>query len=189
MSRAPVVSDPPLSASETSGIVPSPLGDAEAAGLFTRLTYLTAFRLVIVTTLLAATTWVAFRPGNDYGGTVFAALYGLVTFVYVVSLGYLWLLKRRQQLQSLAYAQVVGDLLVATFLVYVTGGVDSLFTLMYPLAIVNASVLLNRNGAVVAALGSAFMFGGLSWALAYRWILPAAPLTWSSTHPPTRSSR
>jgi two-component system sensor histidine kinase PilS (NtrC family) len=145
------------------------------AGLFTRLTYLSAFRLATVTALLGATTWLALRMDETFTGPVVALLYTIVAFVYAASLGYLWLLRRRRLLQPLAYAQIAGDLLVATFLVYVTGGVDSLFTLMYPLAIVNASVLLNRNGAIVAALGSALSFAGLSWMLSRGFLSPAAP--------------
>ncbi len=179
--------DPRQRVSEASGISAPPgvVDDPDATGLFTRLTYLTAFRLVIVTALLGATAWVSLRPSVDYAWKIFVLLYGLIAFVYAASLGYLWLLRRRQQLQPLAYAQVVGDLLVATFLVYVTGGADSLFTFMYLLAIVNAAILLNRTGAIVAALGSAVMFAGLTWALAHNQIVPASPLF--EQHPIERS--
>jgi two-component system sensor histidine kinase PilS (NtrC family) len=154
----------------------APSAEAEASGLYNRLTYLTAIRLVLVTALLGGTAWQSLRAGEPVNNwTLTVLLYGLVAFVYAVSLGYLWLLRRRRQLQPLAYAEVAGDLLVATFLVYLTGGYDSLFTLMFPLAIVNAAILLNRPGAVVAAAGSVVMFVGLSVALTQNRILPASP--------------
>lgn len=144
-------------------------------GLFTRLMYLTAFRLVIVTALLGATSWFTLRPGQSLGTVTERLLYTLIAFIYVVSLIYLWILRKRRQLPSLAAAQVIGDVLVATYLVYLTGGADSLFTLMYPLAIVNASVLLFRPGAVLAAVGSSVIFAALTAAFAHGWVDPVAP--------------
>ena len=105
-------------------------GRAESGALFRRLVYLTAFRLLIVTALLGATVWVTLRPGDELDAPLSYLLYGLIAFVYGASLGYLWLLRRRRSLQGLAYAQVVGDICLAAFLVYLTGGADSLFTLM-----------------------------------------------------------
>lgn len=160
-----------------SGISAAPgagAGRTSDAALYTRLTYLTAFRLVIVTALLGATIYVTLRPDDDLGGPLAVLLYGLVTFVYAVSLGYLWVLRARRQLGSLAYAQVAGDVLVATFLVYLTGGADSLFVLMYPLAIVNASVLLHRAGAITAAASSAVLFAILTFVLDRELVGPAA---------------
>lgn len=152
-----------------AGIAPTP------DGLFVRLTYLTAFRLVTVTSLLGATAWFTLRPGEGLGALPERLLYSLITFVYVGSLVFLWLLRRRHQLRSVAAAQVVGDILVATYLVYLTGGADSLFTLMYPLAIVNASVVLFRQGAIMAAVGSALIFAALTAAFAHGLIEPAGP--------------
>lgn len=157
--------------------VPPPAREPAAAEvrLYRRLTYLTAFRIVIISALLGATTWVSVKPDEELGGPLSALLYGVSSFVYAASLAYLWLLRRRRQLKALAYAQVAGDLLVATFLVYLTGGADSIFTLMYPLAIVNASVLLDRGGALVSAVGGAIVFGVLALSLEAGLVPPAAP--------------
>ena len=46
------------------------------SGLFKRLTYLTAFRLVIVTALLGATTWVSLKPVDEFAFPVSALLFG-----------------------------------------------------------------------------------------------------------------
>ena len=156
--------------------MPPPLSeDAGERALHRRLTYLTALRLVIVTALLGATTWVTLRPTQELGPALDALLYGLVVFIYAASIGYLWLLKNRRRLQALAYAQVAGDLLVATFLVYLTGGAESIFALMYPLAIVNASILLSRSGALIAGVGGALLFALLAFALAAGAVPPPAP--------------
>lgn len=158
---------------ESFGVNAAPFEPDES--LHRRLTILTAARLAIVTALLGATAWVSVKPDESLGGPLSALLYGLIGFVYSASLAYLWWLRRRRRLQSLAIAQVVGDLALATFLVYLTGGADSLFTLLYPLAVVNASILLSRGGAVGSAVGGALMFGGLVVALDAGTIEPAAP--------------
>lgn len=149
-------------------------GSDGSGPLFRRLVYLTAFRLLIVTALLGATIWVTLRPGDELDGATALLLYGLIAFVYGASLGYLWLLRVRKSLQAVAYAQVAGDILLASFLVYLTGGADSLFTLLYPLSIVNASILLHRRGAVVAAMAAALTFAALVMLLDQDLLPPAA---------------
>lgn len=147
----------------------------ESGGLYRRLIWLTALRLVFGTALLGATTHLSLRPGSSLDGPAQALLYTIITFLYAASLGYLALLRKRVQLRSLAYAQVAGDLLAATFLVYVTGGADSLFTLLYPLAILNGSIVLQRQGAIAGAAGALALFVGLTLALDQGWVPPAAP--------------
>jgi len=144
-------------------------------GLFARLTWLTAIRLVVVTALLGMTAWVSLRSPDEFEARMQALLFGIAGFVYAVSVGYLFVLRGRRQLAWLAQAQVAGDMIMATYLVYITGGADSVFTLMYPLAIVNAAVLLRRTGAVLAAAGAAVAFAGLSLAMQRGWVPPAAP--------------
>lgn len=149
-------------------------GETGSGSLLSRLVYLTAFRLLLVTALLGATLWVTLRPGDELDGPTALLLYGTIAFVYGASLGYLWLLRLRRRLQAVAYAQVAGDICLATFLVYLTGGADSLFTLMYPLAIVNASIILHRRGAVVAAVAAAVTFAALVGLLDQKLLAPAA---------------
>lgn len=148
--------------------------EAGTGSLLSRLVYLTAFRLLMVSALLGATLWVTLRPGDELDGATALMLYGIIAFVYGASLGYLWLLRLRRRLQAVAYAQVAGDIGLATFLVYLTGGADSLFTLMYPLAIVNASIVLPRRGAVVAAVAAAGTFAALVGLLDQNLLAPAA---------------
>lgn len=151
-----------------------PGAEAGRDSLLSRLVYLTAFRLLLVSALLGATLWVTLRPGDELDSPTALMLYGIIAFVYGASLGYLWLLRQRRRLQAVAYAQVAGDIGLATFLVYLTGGADSLFTLMYPLAIVNASIVLHRRGAVVAAVAAAVTFAALVGLLDQKLLEPVA---------------
>ncbi|WP_426754254.1 two-component system sensor histidine kinase NtrB [Myxococcus sp. Y35] len=60
-----------------------------------------------------------------------------------------------------AWVQVVGDVAIATGLVFLSGGADSPLTFLYSLAVIGASVVLDRRGALWAAAASALCFGAL----------------------------
>ncbi|MBZ4331352.1 PAS domain-containing protein [Corallococcus sp. AS-1-12] len=60
-----------------------------------------------------------------------------------------------------ATVQVVGDVLIATGLVYLSGGADSPLTFLYSLAVIGAAVVLDWRGALVAAAVSTFAFTAL----------------------------
>ena len=64
---------------------------------------------------------------------------------------------------------------LATFLVWVTNGGDSIFSFLYSLAVINAAILLYRRGAAIAAAVSALAYVGLTVGLNARWLPPAAP--------------
>ncbi|GMU09718.1 ATP-binding protein [Corallococcus caeni] len=57
-----------------------------------------------------------------------------------------------------ATVTVVGDVLIATGLVYLSGGADSPLTFLYSLAVIGAAVVLDWRGALVAAAVSTFAF-------------------------------
>lgn len=60
-----------------------------------------------------------------------------------------------------AWVQVVGDVVIATGLVFLSGGADSPLTFLYSLSVIGASVVLDRRGALWAAAASALCFGAL----------------------------
>ncbi|RKH03584.1 two-component system sensor histidine kinase NtrB [Corallococcus carmarthensis] len=60
-----------------------------------------------------------------------------------------------------AMVTVVGDVLIATGLVYLSGGADSPLTFLYSLAVIGAAVVLDWRGALVAAAVSTFAFTAL----------------------------
>jgi two-component system sensor histidine kinase PilS (NtrC family) len=71
----------------------------------------------------------------------------------VISLSLFWfaLLRVNTRHVSQAYAQIIIDLLLITWIVNRTGGVDSYVSNLYFLEIVMSSILLERRGAFVAA--------------------------------------
>jgi two-component system sensor histidine kinase PilS (NtrC family) len=113
---------------------------------------------VIVTTLLFVATSVeavseTLLPVNPIY-FVIVATYGL-TVVYAVTLRLFG--PRRSQ----AYAQVVGDLLIITALVSITPRERLGFVPLYPLAVLSATLLVSRRGALFFAVLATALYGTL----------------------------
>ncbi len=86
-------------------------------------------------------------------------LYGILFLIYVLSALYHYLLGRLKDLVLLAYLQVSIDIFLITFLVYLTGGIDSSFSILYHLAIISASIMLYQRGGYLAASLSSILYG------------------------------
>ena len=130
-------------------------------------------RLVVATALLLATAFVTLGPTDALPRRVEGLLYFIVGGIYLGSLVSTWFLRSGRFLAAVAYAQVGADVVAASGLVYLTGGAESIFTILYPLAIVNAAIGLGRRGAIAGALGSVAAFCVLAVAVE-RGMLPLA---------------
>src|SRR2546421_1210263 len=106
-------------------------------------------RLVIFTTFVSAE---AIRRSDH-------SLDMLVLLVAVWGLSACWfgLLRLNHRYVWQAYAQIAVDLLLITWTVNRTGGVDSYFSSLYFLEIVMSSILLERRGAFVAGTASSLI--------------------------------
>src|SRR4030067_2117698 len=89
------------------------------------------------------------------------AFYLLVVSVYIITIIYALLINRVSNLELLAYIQLIGDLIIETVLVYITGGIESSFSLTYIITIIYASIMLYRRGGYVIAGISSILYGGL----------------------------
>src|SRR5213594_2353400 len=78
----------------------------------------------------------------------------LLAAVYALSACWFALIKLNQSYVWQSYAQIAVDLLLITWTVNRTGGVDSYFSNLYFLEIVMSSIMLERRGAFVAATAS-----------------------------------
>jgi two-component system sensor histidine kinase PilS (NtrC family) len=127
--------------------------------LLRKLLWLTGLRLLVGTALLAATAVLSFGSGGEnLPGKAETLLYAIIASIYLGSLISVAFLRSRRHLARVAHGQIVGDVLAASGLVYLTGGAESIFTILYPLAIVNAAIVLGRRGAIAGALLSAGAF-------------------------------
>src|SRR5262245_2926053 len=84
----------------------------------------------------------------------------LLAAVYGLSLCWFFLLRVNRSYVGQAYAQIAIDLLLITWTVNRTGGVDSYFSSLYFLEILMSSILLERRGAFLAATASSMIVLG-----------------------------
>lgn len=90
-------------------------------------------------------------------------LYFLIMATYVLTLGYVGLLRAWRTLLPQVWLQALGDLALVTGLVYVTGGATgrASFMLLYPLSVMSGAVLLGRRSGLTLAGLAALMQGGM----------------------------
>jgi len=136
-----------------AGALAGRVEDVPAADELTkRLLWITAFRIAAITALVGTTAVLAFKDGEPLGGRIAATLSALAIGTNLLQIGVAVLLRYSRRLRLLAALQVVGDVGFVSFLVYITGGSDSLFSFMYLLAIVSGGILLSAKGAWGAAI-------------------------------------
>jgi two-component system sensor histidine kinase PilS (NtrC family) len=124
-----------------------------------RIKWLIVSRLVLVTLLLG--TLIFFQHEYKIYPFPTAYLYYFVLSIYVLTGIYWYLLQISHNLFSLAYLQISGDIFLITIFVYLTGGIDSGFSLLYHLTIISASIILYRRGGYLSASLSSILYGGI----------------------------
>jgi two-component system, NtrC family, sensor histidine kinase HydH len=122
-----------------------------------RLSWLTALRLVVLTTFLVGTSTI-YLGGFTLGG--FSSLFALVTvgIAYGLAAIYAVMLRAGRALATVARVQLVTDQITWTALVYITGGAQSGATSLYGLTCLSGAILLGVRGGVLAALSSGAAF-------------------------------
>lgn len=138
----------------------------------TKLKWLMGVRVLMVTALLG--TSILLRLGYR------DVFYLLITLIYILTIVYSLLINRVSNLILFSYLQISLDILLETFLVYLTGGIDSPYTPLYIISIISASIILYRNGSSAAASLSAIMYGGLVDLQFYKMIPSMPPSSYSA---------
>lgn len=136
----------------------APLG--EGGELTRKLTWLAAFR-VGVTTLLLIFLGVRRALVPSELTTADQLAFAVIGVVYVMTLVYAVALRRGIAGTRAAYVQVLGDVVLASSVVFLTGAGESPFTFVYSVAVVAAAILLYQRGALIAAVSSALAFASV----------------------------
>ena len=137
-------------------------GNQQTAGsLFSKIKWLMFFRVGVATLLLGAAAFVQIRTPHLFLYASSHYLFGLIVFTYFLTLIYAFLLRWIQALQVFAYIQISVDILLITLFIYLTGGIESIFSWVYIPAILGASILLYRRGGLYAASAASILYGTL----------------------------
>lgn len=140
--------------------------------LLKRLHWLMFFRVVVVTFLLGSTVLVQLKQTTSYLTPFLLYLYSFVGTVYVLTIIYILILNWIKNLPVFAYVQIILDTFLITFLVYFTGGKESIFQFMYILSIITGSIFVHRKGGFLVASLCSVLYGGLLDLEFYRVIHP-----------------
>ncbi|HEY4486031.1 MAG TPA: ATP-binding protein [Nitrospiria bacterium] len=124
-----------------------------------KLKWLIVLRAVIVTILLGVSLFLpsAYSPIDR---PQIPSSY-LIAAAYPLTLLYSYLLPRMRAAVLLATLQIGVDVLLVTYLVSYTGGIESPFSPFYFLIIIAASIILGRRGGRLTAFSASLLFGTL----------------------------
>lgn len=102
-------------------------------------------------------------------------LFSCILFSFTILAG--WVLKYVQRLNGFAYFQLFFDVGAVTFLIFISGGLDSFFSFLYMPVIISAAVLLTRRGSILIASTCSLAYGLLLDLQYFNWIAPLQILT------------
>ncbi|MBI5410270.1 MAG: PAS domain S-box protein [Nitrospirae bacterium] len=129
--------------------------------LLKRIQALIFIRVAVVTLLLGS--FYIFRIGYDklLHPTAFSLF---IIFLYLMSICYALMLrwlKEDGRFIAFAYAQIIIDVVSEVVLIYMTGGIASMFSFMFPLSILSAGIILGRRACYIIATLSSVLYGAL----------------------------
>jgi two-component system sensor histidine kinase PilS (NtrC family) len=139
-----------------------------------RIRWLMLSRIALVTILFSFTAFIKLQKTDLFPEISLTPLYILFAVAYAVSMLYLCILKFRliENPNINIYIQSFSDVALVTGLVYATGGVTSVYSVLYPLVIIYAVLFLQKRGGLIIATFSSILYGLLIDLEYYRIIHP-----------------
>ncbi len=140
--------------------------------LYTQLKWIILARVVFAIVLIFSSLFFSTEDNLSILSQPFLSLYNMAALVLVLSILYIFWLNQKKCLLALAYFQTIADTFFVTGIIFVTGSFDSVFTFLYLLVIIYASMLLLQKGSFVMATVSSLEYGLLIELEYYRVITP-----------------
>ena len=110
-----------------------------------KLLWLIAARVTVVTVLLGSGTLITLTSPESFPIDS-AAFFTLIGVTYGLTFAYVLLLKSTERHRWLTDVQLIGDAVLVSVFVYLTGGINSYFSSLYTLPIIAASTVESRRG-------------------------------------------
>jgi two-component system sensor histidine kinase PilS (NtrC family) len=128
--------------------------------VYRRVIRLLFCRILIVTFMLGLATFIQFKA-RSLSEKALTWIYLIIVLHYIFSFGYLVLLKKTKNISVNIYLQLITDNLLITLLVYVTGGISSIYSSFYHMVIIYSALFQNLRGSIIAASMSSILYGTL----------------------------
>lgn len=116
-------------------------------------------RVVIVTFLLGIAAFIQIKGTRALPGASLTSLYIIILLTYFLSFLYLLLIRTIKSLEWNIYVQSLADVTLITGLVYATGGIESIYSVFYPLVIIYSVLFLAKRGGIIVASVSSILYG------------------------------
>src|SRR6266851_4226570 len=123
-----------------------------------KLAWLIGIRFVISTALLGGAIFAQITSPGSFPVDPF---FFLIAFTYAATIAYALTLRFVDRHQWLINVQLAVDALIVSAFIMMTGGIASVFSTLYVLPIVGASVVQFRRGGLFVATLSALVYSGL----------------------------
>ncbi|MEA2039229.1 MAG: ATP-binding protein [Thermodesulfobacteriota bacterium] len=140
-----------------------------------RLRWLMFLRVVIVTFILGVAGFIHLK-GNKISSDL--PVFSVIIFSYILSLLYLFFLNSIKNLKLNIYIQAFGDVSLISTLIYLTGGITSIYSVLYSLVIIYSSLFITRRGGLIVASVSGIFYGLLLDLEYYDVIHPLYAIPW-----------
>ena len=126
---------------------------------YRKLKWLIFFRVLFCLVLLASAAFAGIREHQTFFTPPLLFLNAIAVFGIFCSILYAILLRITRHLSALGYVQVIIDTVLITGIIFLTGSFSSLFSFLYILVIIYASMVLFRNGGMVTAVLCSIQYG------------------------------
>ncbi len=126
---------------------------------YDRLKWLMFFRVLFTLLLLGSTIALQISESESILSYSLLILYGLIAGIFGLSIVYSALFNRIRRKLIFAYIQIASDTVVITFIIFVTGGFSSVFSFLYLVVIVYASMILFTKGSMLMAALCSIQYG------------------------------
>lgn len=157
------------------------VNDTDEGRLRSKLKKLLLYRLILAVFSLLATIAVQSRINADLLNAQLQPLYIFSCALFLFTIVGALSLKDVRRLELFAFIQILFDLGAVSVLVYMTGGIESSFSLLYILVILSAALLLHRRASLLTASACSLIYGLLLDLQYFGWISPI-PLSGGAAH-------
>lgn len=138
-----------------------------------RVRWLILFRLVIVTFILLLSVGVQYHETRSLWNASLSPIYVLAGLTYLLCGSYLLMIRMMHQTEFTITLQAFFDVIIVSGLVYHTGAIGSIYSVLYPLVIIYSSLLLGRGGGLSVASACSLIYGLMLY-LALRGYIPSS---------------
>ncbi|MDL1984155.1 MAG: ATP-binding protein [Deltaproteobacteria bacterium] len=124
-----------------------------------RLRWLIFFRFIIATFLLGITTFIRIKETEASLQAALTPVYFIISLIYLFSFACLFIPKIIKNIRLNIYIQSLSDVSLITGLVYATGGIESIYSVLYPLVIIYSTLFLAGRGGLISASAGSIFYG------------------------------